>query len=171
MKKFYSKNEQIINTALMIGMISFILTFLTTFFMQSGKMTILKVSFLPLIFGFFYFFTFVIISIYNLNIINLKIYQAKEKQSNKFKQLLMIIIISFGIYYILDSIVFFIDDSLSKDYANGILAITENPTQKDIKEIDDLSKLPFSTQNFVFNFVSAFFSLLFSFIFVKKFKD
>lgn len=171
MKNFFIKNEKLLNVGVIIGFISFFLTFLTTFSLQMDKMSIIKISFLPLIFGFYYFFTFIISSVISLNKINSITHKNREKQPNKLKQILFIAVVSFALYYILDSIVFFFDDSLSKDYANGILSITENPTEKDITEIENLSKLPFCIQNSFLNIISFFFSILFSYIFVKKFKD
>ena len=55
MKNFLIKNEKLINVGVIIGLISFFLTFLTTFSLQMDKMSIIKISFLPLIFGFYYF--------------------------------------------------------------------------------------------------------------------
>jgi carbon starvation protein CstA len=171
MKKFYTNNEKLINIGFYIGLITFILTFSVTSIMQLNKLTILKISFLPLVFGFFYFFTSIILTIYNVNKINYESYKKRIIQKNKFKQILLITIISVLVYHFFDTFMYFIDDSLSKEYANGLLSITENPTKKDIEEINEMANLPFGIQNFIINFISIVFSFIFSLIFTKKYSD
>jgi hypothetical protein len=171
MKKFYTNNEKLINIGFYIGLITFILTFSVTSIMQLNKLTILKISFLPLVFGFFYFFTSIILTIYNVNKINYESYKKRINQKNKFKQILLITIISVLVYHFFDTFMYFIDDSLSKEYANGLLSITENPTKKDIVEINEMANLPFGIQNFIINFISIVFSFILSSIFTKRYSD
>ena len=168
MKKIYSQNEIIIKNGFLIGFFSFFMTFMTTFNMQLSEMNLVKLAFLPFIFGFFYFIIFSSFSIIILNKYNNKIFQVNGFKERKIKQILIIFVVSFFTYYLLDSIVFLFDNNLSKEFADGLLKITENPTFNEIEEIKALSKLPFSFQNFILNIISAFFSILFTYIFVKK---
>jgi hypothetical protein len=168
MKKIYSQNETIIQNGFLIGFFSFFMTFITAFIMQLSEMSLVKIAFLPFVFGFYYFFIFVIYSVIRLNKYNNKIFQATGVKERKIKQILIIFIVSFLTYYLLDTIVFLFDNNLSKEFADGLLKITENPTSNEVEEINTLSKLPFSFQNFILNFISAFFSILFTYIFIKK---
>ena len=168
MKKIYSQNETIIQNGFLIGFFSFFMTFITPFIMQLSEMSLVKIAFLPFVFGFYYFFIFVIYSVIRLNKYNNKIFQATGVKERKIKQILIIFIVSFLTYYLLDTIVFLFDNNLSKEFADGLLKITENPTSNEVEEINTLSKLPFSFQNFILNFISAFFSILFTYIFIKK---
>jgi hypothetical protein len=168
MKKIYTQNETLFLNGFLIGLICFFITFIITFLLQLNEMSLLKIAFLPFVFGFFYFFIFVIYTVIFLNKYNKKIFLKGEVNEKRFKQILIVFVVSFLSYYILDCIVFLFDSSLSQEFADGLLKITENPTAQEMEEINALSKMPFSVQNFILNIISAFFSILFAYIFVKK---
>ncbi len=113
MKKLYKKIKPFTGIGILIGLITFFLTFLTTFYMNYGNLSIIEISLLPLTGGFFFFFSLTFIGINQLNKINI---ENDFILINRYCQILIILIISFATYLLADSLIFIFDKSLSENY-------------------------------------------------------
>lgn len=165
MKNFYNKTKPFISIGLLIGAVTFFLTFLTTFYMNYDNLSIIEISLLPLISGFFFFFALTFIGINQLNNINIK---NNFISINNYYQILIIFIVSFITYLLIDSLIFIFDKSLSHNYSNGLINLTEEINKNEIEEFKKFGKLPFSIQNFILTFFAGIVAYITILITMKK---
>ena len=168
MGKLYKKTKPFISTGILIGLITFFLTFLTTFYMNYDNLSLLEISLLPLIGGFFFFFTLTFIGVNQLNRINI---ENDFISINHYYQVLIILIISFATYLLVDSLIFIFDKSLSENYSQGLINLTEEINENEIKEFEKFGKLPFSIQNFVLTLIAGIVSYIVIIVAMRKKKN
>ena len=157
MKKLYKKIKPFTGIGILIGLITFFLTFLTTFYMNYGNLSIIEISLLPLTGGFFFFFSLTFIGINQLNKINI---ENDFILINRYCQILIILIISFATYLLADSLIFIFDKSLSENYSQGLINLTEEMNNNEIQEFEKFGKLPFGMQNFVLTLIAGIVSYI-----------
>ena len=162
------KYTPIFEIGVLEGFITFVLTFLITFCWNSDGLGLLEFSFLPLIAGFFLFFTVLILNIIYLNKIIKNSFRVSENQRfNKYIMLSIVLVTSVFTYTIIDFLVFLFDDSLPKEYAKGLIEFLRkngSPTEG----MEEFSNLSFGIQNLISNLVSSFIACLLSIPFIKK---
>ena len=165
MNKLYKRIKPLISISVLIGLITFFLTFLTTFYMNYDNLSIVEISLLPLIGGFFFFFSLTFIGVNQLNKINI---ENDFVLINRYYQVLIILVISFATYLLADSLIFIFDKSLSENYSQGLINLTEEMDNNEIQEFEKFGKLPFGIQNFVLTLIAGIVSYITILIGMKK---
>ncbi|MEM0542914.1 DUF4199 family protein [Flavobacterium sp. j3] len=157
----------LVELGMLIGVITFLLTLLTTTLLQNNGISMGEVIMLPLIGGFYLFLTIIIVNIIGINKVRKLDIKKTEQPLKKLYQVLIVILISILIYTILDSIYFLFDNSLSKDYASSLEDLLQSSGEK-TDDIKDFEMLPFSVQNIFSSIFSAIIAGLISLPFIKK---
>lgn len=168
MKKLFKKTSPYISNGILIGFITFFLTFITTFYLNYDNLSLIEVSLLPFIGGFFFYFSLTFISINQLNKINI---ESNFITINRYYQILLLLIISFITYLLLDSFIFIFDSSLSENYSQGLINLAENNNQNEIEEFKKFGKIPFDLQNFVLTIIAGIVSYITILVTMKKKKS
>jgi hypothetical protein len=138
-----------------VGLSVFFIIFLITFLLQMNGLSLLEVFILPFISGIILFF-----GLFIANFIVIKRIKADINFSlteNKFIHVLLIFFFTLIIYILLDSILYLIDDSLSKEYASAIYKFSD---PGDIETQEGLENLPFSIQNLIVTIFFGLFSMI-----------
>lgn len=156
-----------IELGVLIGLITFTLTLLTTFFWQGNGFTMGETLMLPLIGGFYLFVTTIIVNIIGINRVRKLTQKNNILNIKKLYQVIIVLLISILAYTLLDSIYFIFDNSLSIDYANSLEALLKS-TGENTDDMKDFEKLPFSVQNIFSSLFSAILSGLISLPFIKS---
>ena len=167
MNQKIKKEIPLIELGILIGVITFILTFLTTTLWQNDGISMGETILLPLIGGFYLFLSIIIFNIIGINKVRKLIIKNGGQPMKRIYEVLIVILISIMIYTLLDSICFIFDDSLSNDYASSLEALLKSTGEK-TDDIKDFEKLPFSIQNIFSSIFSAIISGLISLPFIKK---
>jgi hypothetical protein len=157
----------IIELGIIVGAITFILTIITTTFWQSEGISVGETIMLPLVGGFYLFFTILTVNIIGINKIRRVSIKKNELTFKKLYQVLIILMFSVLIYTLLDFIYFLLDDSLSKDYANSLEALMKSTGEK-TDDFKDFEKLPFSIQNIFSSLFSSIVAGIISLAFIKN---
>lgn len=165
-----SKLKKIIAFAepsLVVGLIIFFIIFLITFLLQMNGLSLLEVFILPFISGIILFF-----GLFFANFIVIKRMKKNKNfnlTKNKFIHVLLIFFFTLIMYILLDSILYLIDDSLSKEYASAINKFSD---PGDIEAQEGLKNLPFSIQNLIVTIFFGLFSVICTLPFINtKTKD
>jgi hypothetical protein len=153
--------------AVIIGIITFFLTLLTTTLWQNNGISMVEILMLPLVGGFYLFLTTLIVNIICINKVRELVVKNKEQHTKKFFQVLIVISISILIYTMLDSIYFLFDNSLSIDYTRSLVSLFQSSNEK-YNDMINFEKLPFSIQNLFSNLFSVILAGLISLLFIKK---
>jgi hypothetical protein len=153
--------------SILIGLITFFLTLLTTTIWQNNGISMGEILMLPFVGGFFLFLSILIINIIGINKVRKLVIINKEQPINKFSQVLIVISMSIFIYTILDLVYFLFDNSLSKDYTSSLVYLLQSSGEESV-DMKNFEKLPFSIQNLFSNLFSAIFAGLISLLFIKK---
>lgn len=167
MNQKIKKEIPLIELGILIGVISFILTYLTTTIWQTKGISMGEAIMLPLVGGFYLFLSITIGNIIGINKVRKLNKKNGGQQVKKIYEILIVIFISILIYTSFDSICFLFDDSLSKDYANSLEELLKSSGES-TDDIKDFDKLPFSIQNIFSTIFSAIISGLISLPFIKK---
>ena len=168
MKKLFKKTRPYISNGILIGFITFFLTFITTFYLNYDNLSLIEVSLLPFIGGFFFYFSLTFISINQLNKINI---ESNFITINRYYKILLLLIISFITYLLLDSFIFIFDSSLSENYSQGLINLAKNNNQNEIEEFKKFGKIPFGLQNFVLTIIAGIVSYITILVTMKKKKS
>jgi len=168
MKKFLKKTSPYISNGILIGFITFFLTFITTFYLNYDNLSLIEVSLLPFIGGFFFYFSLTFVSINQLNKINI---ENNFITINRYYQILLLLTISFITYLLLDSFIFLFDRSLSENYSQGLINVAENTDKNEIEEFKKFGKIPFGLQNFVLTIIAGIVSYITILVSMKKKKN
>lgn len=166
MKQKIKKTIPLIELGLLNGVITFLLTLLTTTFWQNEGISMGETIMLPLIGGFYLFFAILLVNIIGINKVRRLNIKNNEQSLKKFYQALIVILSSILFYTLLDSIYFIFDNSLSIDYANSLESLLSS-TGESTEDIKDFEKLPFSVQNIFSSIIVAVIAGLISLPFIK----
>ena len=165
---FMSKNvEDTVITGLLIGIVTSTLTFGTLLYWNRDGFDIIEASFTPIFLGFIFF-----ISIITLNIIKLNKSMRQCLRNNihtikRIYQILLTFIIGLVVFVIIDIIFYFIDNSISIDFANALKRVAEiSGTSPDSIEIT--KHLPFSLQTISITFPAGLVGSFISLPFIRK---
>ncbi|QKX06714.1 hypothetical protein HN014_17925 [Aquimarina sp. TRL1] len=152
----------VIETGILVGVSLFSLTFLTTFLWQINGLNTRELVLLSVIAGVYLIVLTVLINYVRLNPFFYQLKQQFSKRCKRRNAIFLVLGISILIYFILDSIVYFVDDSLAVDYWNFLISLDPQ------KEAENIVAYPFAIINSVVTFVFGIFGALVSFFLVKK---
>lgn len=161
------KSIPTIELGVLIGILTFLLTVLTTTFWQNNGISLGELVMLPLIGGFYLFITTMFINVIGLNKIRRLDVKNNAIPIKKIYQVLIIIGVSVFVYTSLDSIYFLFDSSLSEEYASSLETFL-NSSEESTDDIKDFEKIPFSMQNVFSSITSAIITGLISLPFIKS---
>ena len=156
-----------IQLGVVAGLLVFLLVFINTLTWQTDGFSMIEGSLLSLIGAFYIFITLLVVEIWGINKYIRECIAEQNQFLKKWYSVGITLIVCFLTFVLLDSLLFLIDDSVSKDYAATL--------QKFIKEsggntagIKQIASLPFALQNGIATFISGFLASLLSLIFIKK---
>lgn len=167
MIQIIKKQLPLIELGMLIGVITFTLTLLTTTLWQNDGISMGEGIMLPFIGGLYLFLSIIIINIVGINKVRKVAIKNNEQPIKKLYQVLIIVVITVFTYTLFDSIYFLFDNSLSRDYAKSLEALLQSTGEK-TDDIKDFDKLPFSVQNIFSSIFSAILTGLISLPFIKK---
>ncbi len=158
----------IIETAILIALITFILTYTTSYIWLRDGFDLMEVSFLSILGAAFFFCSFLIICVWKVNSFTSFCLKQNIKPFNKYIQVFLLLLSSLLFYVILDVLMFyFIDKSIPQAFANALSELAGN-TGKKLEGMEDFREMPFSLQNIVVNFIALVIAGLISLPFIKK---
>lgn len=161
--------EPVLEASLLIGLLTFFITFVIYFWRQSSGLNIIDIIMLPLIPALFLFVLPVII-----NRITIKKFYNKTdfddiSIKSKYKIVLSICLTTLFIFSFLDIFFFMFDNSFPKDYSASFvkLIIQNMGTTEEVIEAKNIAELPYSYQNIILNFTCSLIGNLISLKFIK----
>jgi len=156
----------LLELGMLVGVITFLLTLLTTTLWQFDGISMIELIMLPLVGGFYLFLSIIVVNIVGINKVRKLNIKSNMQPIKKFYQVLIVISISILFYTLLDSIYFIFDNSLSTDYASSLESVL-SATGESTADFKDFEKLPFSIQNIFSSISVAIISGLISLPFIK----
>lgn len=149
----------IIENGLIVGFITFFLSFITIFYWQYNGFEEFELILLSLITS---FYLFIVNTIYSYFIFNRFYKNIESPKKPKRRYLIaMVIFASIILIILLDSLVFFIDDSVSIEYLNYLNSLDESNAEEE-------TLLPMNILNIVQIFIFGFLSYVLLALMVKK---
>lgn len=169
MKNLIQKTEDLFMLSLITGVLVFLVSLTTVLLWTKDGISLLEVAFMPIISGLYYFILIIVANIIGLNRYIRTTVRDGRTPIIRTLQVLFVLIVSFIIYVFLDSSYFMFDNSISSDYAEALIELSEkNNGSVDIDSVSGFAQIPFSLQNGIITFVFAFIGSLISLIFIKK---
>jgi len=156
----------LLELGMLVGVITFLLTLLTTTLWQFDGISMIELIMLPLVGGFYLFLSIIVVNIVGINKVRKLNIKSNMQPIKKFYQVLIVISISILFYTLLDSSYFIFDSSLSTDYASSLESVL-SATGESTADFKDFEKLPFSIQNIFSSISVAIISGLISLPFIK----
>lgn len=158
----------IIETAVIISLITFFLTYTTSYIWLRDGFDLMEASFLSILTSAFFFGCFLVIGIWKLNSFKSFCLKNNIKPFNKYILVSLILLFSLFFYVLLDTFIFyFVDRSIPEAFADSLSKLAESSDKK-LRGIEDFRAMPFSLQNIVVNFIALFLAGLISLPFIKK---
>ncbi|WP_421889863.1 hypothetical protein [Marinoscillum sp.] len=167
MKSWLNQYADLFKAGLVNGLLSFIFIISTLLYWKSDGFSVLEISFMAILGGFFYFFTCLSVSVWLINDHIKNARSSQEKPGNKWVAILLILIVGFVVLLLLDLIYYQIDNSISLEFAEALKALMQQNNQS-INGIDEFAKLPFLMQNGIVTFGGGLMGGLLAVPFIKK---
>lgn len=159
--------DTIIQLSAFIGIITFTLSYATASYWQKDGFSLVEVSLLTILTGFYFFITIIVGNAVGLNKYIRSIINEGCKAVKRRYLVLLVLLFSFMFYLLFDTIIFFVDKSISIDYANALMELA-TANNDSLQGIDDFAKIPFAIQNGIATFIFALIGALASILFLKK---
>lgn len=161
--------EHLLALSLIVGSAVFMLSLITTLRWQNEGFDLLEVSFMSIISGVYFMIIIIIANVIGLNMYIRDAIKSGHQPILKILQILLIFVSSFVIYILLDSAFFIFDGSISKEYAESLLELSQkNGGTLEESSLSDFANLPFSLQNGIITSVFALIGSFISLPFIKK---
>ena len=167
MKSWLHRYADLFKAGLVNGLLSFILIICTLLYWKSDGFSVLEISFMAILGGFFYFFTCLGVSVWHINDHNKNARSRQEKPGKRWVAILLVLILGFVVLLLLDTVYFLIDDSISLEFAEALKTLMKQNNQS-IKGIDEFARLPFLTQNGIVTFMGGLLGGLLAAPLIKK---
>lgn len=161
--------EHLLGISLIVGSIVFILSLITILRWQDEGFDLLEVSFMSIISGVYFMIVIIVVNIIGLNMYIRDTIKSGHQPILRILQILLIFVLSFVIYLLLDSVFFIFDSSISKEYAESLIELSQkNGGKLEESSLSDFANLPFSLQNGIITSVFALIGSFISLPFIKR---
>ena len=144
-------------TGAIIGVITFVLTIISTTLVQRGGISLNETLLLLVITGFYLLLAIVFTCPSAINKFRKITLKDNVQPSKKIYQILIILLVSLSTYFLADTFMFLLDSSLSKEYSHSLQILTNETSEQETKEWSEVAELPFGIQNI---FINIFFALI-----------
>lgn len=157
-----------LETSLLISIIAFALTYMISYLWLRDGFDLLEVSFLSITSSVCFFFSFLIICIFQTNSFIRESLKNNKKWFSKYLLMFLILVFSLSIFTLLDTLIYyFIDDSIPVEFSKALEKIAKN-SGKELEGMEEFKNMSFSLQNSVLNFISLFISSIICVPFIRK---
>lgn len=157
----------IIQLSAFIGITTFILSYATASFWQRDGFSLMEISLLSLLAGFYFFVAIIVGNAIGLNKYMRSVISEGQKTIKRGYLVLLVLFFSFLFYLLSDTLIFFIDKSISADYGNALIKLAA-ANNKSLDGVEAFVKIPFGLQNAIATFICALLGALASILFIKK---
>ncbi len=157
----------VIETGLMVGLGTFILSYATLIFWNRNGFDWLEISLMTMLAGLYFFIVIIPANVFMLNRYTRSMLENGEQPIGRFYQVLIVVAVAIGMYLTIDSLMFLVDDTIPVAFGEALkqMAVDNGRT---IAGMDEFATLPFGVQNGILTLLFGLVGALISLPFLKK---